>query len=326
MPKVLYTQKFRDAWLQASEFKAWIRKDETDLTKAYCSYCKCSIKTKLFDLRAHAETKKHISASSCFSQSNKISFSRMPKKQTEQEAALCLFIAEHTAIAQIDHLSRLCVHNFGACPSAAKIRLGRTKCTSIINNVLAQHFDEDLTADIGDSNYSLLLDESTDVSVTKLVGVAINYFSVKCGAIVSTFLSLIPIESGDAVSIAEGVRQELVRLKININKMVGIGTDNASVMTGVKRSVYTELKKDVPSLILIKCVCHSVQLSVNHACAKCLPDQLEFLIHDTYSWFSKSSKRQINYKKIYQSINDDKVLVFVQMFRSFVSCDRDCPN
>jgi len=52
----------------------------------------------------------------------------------------------------------------------AQMKLHRTKCTNIIKNVLAIHFVEDLRIDIEDSKFSLLLNESTDISVAKLLG------------------------------------------------------------------------------------------------------------------------------------------------------------
>jgi len=171
MPKVIYKQHFRDAWLQNPEFKDWIRKDISETTKAYCSYCKCSVAAKLHDIKSHASTKKHISVTGSFQQKNKLQYCKqVPTKTSEQEAALSLYVAEHTSIAPIDHLSQLCVQNFKECSAAAKIKLGRTKCTSIISNVLAVHFNEELYKEIGDSSFSLLIDESTDISTTKLVG------------------------------------------------------------------------------------------------------------------------------------------------------------
>lgn len=172
MPKD-YKQKCRDAWLKSDEFKAWLRKDETDMRRVFCSYCKSSITAKLSDLRAHAITKKHINATGGYQQKNKIDFVSLPTKTLEQEAALCLFVAQHTALAQIDHLGNLCTKNFDG-GTAGRIRLHRTKCTSIIKNILGKHFSEDLRRDIGDSKYSLLLDETTDISITKLLGIYNN--------------------------------------------------------------------------------------------------------------------------------------------------------
>jgi hypothetical protein len=42
------------------------------------------------------------------------------------------------------------------------------------------------------------------------------------------------------------------------------------------------LKQDVPNLILIRCVCHSLQLAISKA-SETLPRNIEFLIKETYS-------------------------------------------
>lgn len=131
-----------------------------------------------------------------------------------------------------------------------------------------------------------------------------NYFSTEQGAVVSTFLSLVAIKAGEAGSLSTAMCEELKRWKLNIANLIAIGIDNANVMVGSGRSVYTELKKHAPSLILIKCVCHSVQLAVSYACVQYMPDNLKFLIYKTYNWFAKTS---IPYKRIYQCINNDKV-------------------
>lgn len=67
----------------------------------------------------------------------------------------------------IDHLSDLCKNQFD---DTSKVRLHRTKCTAIIKNVLAPHFINKLKEDISFSKYSILVDESTDIGVIKLLG------------------------------------------------------------------------------------------------------------------------------------------------------------
>ncbi|XP_030760425.1 uncharacterized protein LOC115885480 isoform X3 [Sitophilus oryzae] len=88
--------------------------------------------------------------------------------------------------------------------------------------------------------------------------------------------------------------------------MRGLGTDNASVMTGVNNGVYQKLKEDIPHLILVRCVCHSVQLAVSDAVKEALPKNLEFLIGDTYAWFSRSADRQGHFQILYNTLNDGK--------------------
>lgn len=60
-------------------------------------------------------------------------------------------------------------------------------------------------------------------------------------------------------------------------------------MIGVNNNVYTHLKVNVPNLVLIKCICHSLQLTVSHATREILPRHLEFIISETFNWFSKSA-------------------------------------
>lgn len=100
--------------------------------------------------------------------------------------------------------------------------------------------------------------------------------------------------------------------------MVGIGTDNANVMIGKNKSVHVALKKEVPELILVKCVCHSLQLAVNQSLDEHLPESLEFIVYETYNWFSKSSNRQFLYKTLYNNLNGNVIFFnFICMYVFF---------
>ena len=68
--------------------------------------------------------------------------------------------------------------------------------------------------------------------------------------------------------------------------------------------VYSKLKQDNPSFILIKCLLHSLQLVQSHASFECLPRNLEFLISETHNWFSKSSVKQIEYSELFKTVNE----------------------
>lgn len=95
----------------------------------------------------------------------------------------------------------------------------------------------------------------------------------------STFLALAELPASDSESIVQCLRNVLEVFHLDVKKLIGIGTDNANVMVGRNKSVYAELKKENPSLILIRCVCHSVQLAINHAYAT-LPRNLKFVVQE----------------------------------------------
>jgi len=73
------------------------------------------------------------------------------------------------------------------------------------------------------------------------------------------------------VSITNAILNTLEIKGLSINKLVGIGTDNASVMVGINNGVHQKLKEHNPSLILVTCVCHSLKLAVSAAANVALP-------------------------------------------------------
>lgn len=78
----------------------------------------------------------------------------------------------------------------------------------------------------------------------------------------------------------------------------------ASNLCGKNNSVISTLRKEVPHLILVKCICHSLHLCAEKA-THCLPDEIEFLVSETVNWFSRSTIRRSKYKTIFKLINND---------------------
>ena len=86
------------------------------------------------------------------------------------------------------------------------------------------------------------------------------------------------MEKCDAGSIVAALKKLLVTKNLSINNCIAIGTDNSSDPVGINNGVYSKLKQENPSLILMRCVCHSMQLAMSYASAECLPRNLEYLI------------------------------------------------
>lgn len=170
-----YRQKFRAEYKQHKGLKAWISEDPKDPYKAFCKYCKCHIKCKMYDLIAHTTTRKHKECCSILYSTPKLPFAPQDYSTKLQEAAMCMFICQHTSINTTDHLTDLCKSCF---KDTLNVKLHRSKCSNVIRNVLWPHFRLELRKDIGDSKYSLLIDESTDISITKYLGKSLCCFKV----------------------------------------------------------------------------------------------------------------------------------------------------
>lgn len=298
-----YEQKFRKEWLNDDLLKQWLVPVAADTSKAYCKFCKCDIKAKYQDLKQHIQSKKYMNACP-FKNRNLDSFvSRSDSETSKLEASISLFLCCHSAISNCDHLVDMCKNNISHNKAVSDMKMHRTKCTNIIKNTLCRYFQTDLQEDIGENNFSILIDESNDITVHKLLGMSIIYYSNSERKVVSTYLGLIELESCNAEHIVSGIKIVLNSNKLKLMNLVAIGTDNANVMVGINNGVYAKLKAEIPSLILIRCVCHSIQLAVSQASAECLPRSLNFMIVETHKWFSHSPVRQIQYKNLFQTLN-----------------------
>jgi len=130
------------------------------------------------------------------------------------------------------------------------------------------------------------------------------YFNKELGQVTSTYLALVEMEACDAEAITIGIKTTLKNKGLDLQKLIGIGTDNASLMVGINNGVYKKLKEDIPTLIHVPCICHSLQLAVSAAASETLPRNIEYMIRETYNWFSHSSLRQAQYKNLFKAINE----------------------
>lgn len=179
--KSKYTQHFRKEWLSFPQFKNWLMEIAGHPTRARCKFCKSDFSAKLSDIKKHLGSAKHLKAAEPFSPGrsgiqSKLNFSAIDNHSATAEAKLALFVCVHSSILPIDHLGELCKNTFQDV-AAKNLKMHRTKCSGIIKNAFYPHFQKDLLESVvsGFSKYSLLLDESNDISVTKLLGMAIIY-------------------------------------------------------------------------------------------------------------------------------------------------------
>lgn len=233
---------------------------------------------------------------------------RLSLAASEAEIRLALLVAEKCSFNTTDDITEFCKKAFHDSEVAANLKIKRMKCRDIVVNVLSHQFMRDIRSNIGNERFSLIIDESTDISDLKLLAVVIRYYSDIMKKIVSTYLVLVEIESGTAIAMVQAIKELLTELKLSPNNLIGVGVDNARVNTGATGGLCELLKKifALSHLVMVRCVCHSVQLAVSSATRNTLPRNIEYLVKETYNWFSHSSKRQIAYKNIYSTINEGK--------------------
>ena len=74
-------------------------------------------------------------------------------------------------------------------------------------------------------------------------------------------------------------------------------------MVEITNGVYAKLKQENPSLILMRCVCRSIQLVMSSA-YECVSRNFEYVIAKSHKLAAKSSVAQCQYNELNKTIND----------------------
>ncbi|XP_070382970.1 zinc finger protein 862-like [Dermacentor albipictus] len=290
---------FREEWRKDKKLSGWISSRDGGTT-AHCKYCNCNIRPHYSDLLKHAETKKHRECAVIPSSQQKLpqllaSSSRTYYEKARRELRIALYTAVHTSINAVDELGEILHSEFN------DFDLHRTKCTAIITNVLFPYFTENMDKQLNGSSYSLMVDESTDVSTTKQLCMVVRFLSLEENRIATTLLDLVELSDGTAETLHDTVLKTLDKHGLSIKNCLGLCTDGANAMCGKHNSLFSRLSEDNKDLILIKCSCHSLDLVASKS-MEAIPSAVEHLVRETYNYFAHSSCRQDAYKRLYASM------------------------
>lgn len=289
----LFRHKFNKDWLK--EF-GWLRNPEKDV--AFCQCCSTTIVGSITHIKRHGASEKHLKNLKRIQSTPKlITFMKDDKKILHQrnvyasELKLTMFLHEHNLpFLLMEHLPKfLC----SVCPDSAiakDINCSRTKATTLTTECLAKESLEILRKHLTLSGniYSLIIDETTDVSTKKSLAVVIRFCHNNKAK--DRFLGLIRVESATAEALFNVIVELLNNNRIPLENLIGLAADNASVMMGQKSGVRARFKELNEDIFVLGCTCHSLHLCASAACTK-LPKSVEEFARNLYNHFSNSPKR-----------------------------------
>ena len=163
--------------------------------------------------------------------------------------------------------------------------------TNILGQGLGLYFSKELVQILRDTYFSIILDETTDVSTQKQLGICVMYFEEPTVQPVKRFLDMVEVETVTAVGLYNAIKSSFEEKNVPIKNITGFSLDTTNVMFGEYQSVVSLLKKDVSYVLAVKCSCHMIHLCASYACLK-KSTTLEDLCRNIYSYFSRSSLRQ----------------------------------
>ena len=131
---------------------------------------------------------------------------------------------------------------------------------------------------IQDATYfSLLVDETKDVSKVEQLAIVLRYIDIKAAAIHERFLTYVPAESLTAESLTTYILTTLRKYQLDYKFMVSQGYDGASVMSGGCSGVQTRICEIAPQAIYVHCNAHCLNLCLVD-CAKAVREASEFFL------------------------------------------------
>ena len=120
----------------------------------------------------------------------------------DAEIKMAMFFAEHNlSFSVMDHFSDLLPKICPDSPTALNFKCKRTKTKCIIKNACAAHFHQNVREDLATTPFSLIINETTDVSTTKELALVCRFYKKEQKKVLSHFYNMIPIVDSTAESL-----------------------------------------------------------------------------------------------------------------------------
>jgi len=300
--------RFHNSWLDEDIFKGWLAPHPAK-NKAFCTLCNSTIKSSRSSLIRHSRVVKHIKNVTFQKQKKSldINFALHTNKVKRAEIKLAVFFAEHNITFQAaDHLISLLKDIYVDSKIAQDLSLTGKKCTDIIKEVIAKREIEKIVDILQTRRFSILIHESADILEMKIMCVLVQFLS-KENKVKTQLLDLIALDATDysAHQIFQSFKELLENTKIPITNIIGMASDNASVMIGYENWFFSRLQSEIPNAIMLNCICHSSAIVASKACEK-LPESCEIFIRNVATYVSDGARRCENLIEFQEFFNVEK--------------------
>ena len=160
-----------------------------------------------------------------------------------------------------------------------------------ILSIYAKRVRDHIRREIGDSKFSILVDETCDASKREQMTLVFRFFD-KDGVLQERFFQLIHVRNTKALPLKRELRAELSKHSFDVKNLRGQGYDGASNMKGEFNGLQALFLKDCPYAYYVHCYAHRLQLALVAASKDVVPvsqffQKLLFIINTVDS----SSKR-----------------------------------
>ncbi|KAL5566787.1 hypothetical protein UlMin_029951 [Ulmus minor] len=139
------------------------------------------------------------------------------------------------------------------------LRLTSPKIQKDIVNACAIETINVIIRDMGDAAFSILVDESRDVSIKEQMVVMFRYVNKK-GYVIESFIGIEHVANTTAVSLKTAINKLFSKHGLSISRLRGQCYDGASNMSGEFNGLKTIIMKENECAFFVHCFAHQLQL------------------------------------------------------------------
>lgn len=154
--------------------------------------------------------------------------------------------------------------------------------------------------------HTLIVDESTDISVHKMLVLYIKYRKENDVNYKTVFGGIIQLTACTARDIVQAITQFYSKHGLDLQRMVMLTSDGATVMLGKHNGVAALLKRQIPHLTEQHCVAHREDLGIDDAWKNVpMMRDVETLLRTVYSTFSRSTVKRGKMEDLAKILDED---------------------
>ncbi|KAM4590951.1 zinc finger protein 862-like [Odontesthes bonariensis] len=170
-----------------------------------------------------------------------------------------------------------------------------------IERTLIEQLDEKLKQS---EFLGLIIDETVNITVNKKLIVYLKFENR--GKAETVFLGNYTIQSGMARSIYSNVVDALKERGLDIRRVIGLGSDGASVMMGCHSGVGALLKQESAFAVQVHCIAHRVALAASDASkAVQMVAHYKRTVNSVYSFYKHSATRTNRLRELSATLTDE---------------------
>lgn len=168
--------------------------------------------------------------------------------------------------------------------------------------IMALHILRDLSTELSGKWYTIMIDETTDLSNTEQMVCCLHYVDDDL-EVHEEVIGLYSLDSTSAEMITATVEDVLLRLNLRIDNCRGQCYDGASNMSGAKSGVATRLTALEAKAVYTHCYGHTLNLAAQEAIRrlKMMGDALD-TVYEITKLIKKSPKRDVLFQKMKEDV------------------------